>query len=44
MTLPLVILGSARPDGETRRAVDLAFPSGTAELVVLVRFGEKIVT
>jgi multimeric flavodoxin WrbA len=38
MTLPLVILGSARPDGETRRAVDLAFPPGTAELVVLPNF------
>ena len=38
MTLPLVILGSARSDGETRRAVDLAFPSGTAELVVLPNF------
>jgi putative NADPH-quinone reductase len=35
---PLVILGSARPDGETRRAVDLAFPPGTAELVVLPDF------
>ena len=38
MPLPLVILGSARSDGETRRAVDLAFPSGTAELVVLPNF------
>ncbi|HEY8255450.1 MAG TPA: NAD(P)H-dependent oxidoreductase, partial [Rhizomicrobium sp.] len=38
MTLPLVILGSARSDGETRRAVDLAFPPGTAELVVLPNF------
>jgi hypothetical protein len=38
MNLPLVILGSARPDGETRRAVDLAFPPGTAELVVLPNF------
>jgi multimeric flavodoxin WrbA len=38
MTLPLIILGSARPDGETRRAVDLAFPPGTAELVVLPNF------
>jgi multimeric flavodoxin WrbA len=35
---PLVILGSARPDGETRRAVDLAFPPGTAELMVLPNF------
>jgi multimeric flavodoxin WrbA len=38
MTLPLVILGSARSDGETRRAVDLAFPLGTAELVLLPNF------
>ena len=35
---PLIILGSARPDGETRRAVDIAFPAGTAELVVLPDF------
>jgi multimeric flavodoxin WrbA len=32
---PLVILGSARPDGETRRAVDIAFPPGTASLIIL---------
>jgi len=32
---PLVILGSARPNGETRRAVDIAFPVGSAQLVVL---------
>ena len=38
MPLPLVILGSARSNGETRRAVDLAFPPGTAELVVLPNF------
>ena len=38
MALPLVILGSARADGETRKAVDLAFPPGTAELVVLPDF------
>jgi putative NADPH-quinone reductase len=38
MPPPLVILGSARPDGETRRAVDLAFPPGSAELVVLPDF------
>lgn len=38
MTLPLVILGSARPDGETRKAVDIAFPPGTIELVVLPDF------
>jgi multimeric flavodoxin WrbA len=31
---PLVILGSARPDGETRRAVDVAF-AGKAELAIL---------
>jgi multimeric flavodoxin WrbA len=31
---PLVILGSARPDGETRRAVEIAFPHN-ADLVVL---------
>ena len=31
---PLVILGSARPDGETRRAVEIAFPNN-ADLVVL---------
>jgi multimeric flavodoxin WrbA len=35
---PLVILGSARPNGETRRAVDIAFPPDTAELVVLPDF------
>src|SRR3954467_4804280 len=38
MMLPLVILGSARPNGETRKAVDLAFPQGTAELVLLPDF------
>ena len=38
MVLPLIILGSARPDGETRKAVDLAFPPGTAELVMLPNF------
>jgi multimeric flavodoxin WrbA len=31
---PLVILGSARPDGETRRAIEIAF-SGNADLIVL---------
>ena len=36
--LPLVILGSARPDGETRRAVDIAFPSDTAQLVALPHY------
>ena len=35
---PIVILGSARPDGETRKAVDLAFPPGSAELVLLPDF------
>jgi multimeric flavodoxin WrbA len=38
MALPLVILGSARPDGETRKAIDLAFPPGAAELVILPDF------
>lgn len=37
MALPLVILGSARPDGDTRKAVDIAFPPGTAELVTLAQ-------
>jgi len=35
---PLVILGSARSNGETRRAVDLAFPQATARLAVLPDF------
>lgn len=35
---PLVILGSARPDGETRKAVDIAFPAGSADLLVLPEF------
>ena len=35
MARPLVILGSARPDGETRRAVDIAFPPGTVALAIL---------
>ncbi|HYS44967.1 MAG TPA: NAD(P)H-dependent oxidoreductase, partial [Rhizomicrobium sp.] len=38
MPLPLVILGSARPDGETRRAVDIAFPDGNIDLTVLPNF------
>jgi len=38
MMLPLVILGSARPDGETRKAVDIAFPPGTASLVILPNY------
>lgn len=33
--LPLVILGSARPDGDTSRAVDIAFPLGSADLITL---------
>jgi multimeric flavodoxin WrbA len=36
--LPLVVLGSARAEGETRRAVDLAFPQGTARLMTLPDF------
>jgi multimeric flavodoxin WrbA len=36
--LPLIILGSARADGETRRAIDLAFPAGSIQLVVLPDF------
>jgi multimeric flavodoxin WrbA len=35
---PLVILGSARSDGETRRAVDIAFPGHSAQLVTLPDF------
>ena len=35
---PLVILGSARPDGEPRRAVDIAFPAGSADLLILPDF------
>lgn len=35
---PLVILGSARPDGETRRAIDLAFAPEAIDLVVLPDF------
>jgi multimeric flavodoxin WrbA len=38
MALPLVILGSARPDGETRRAVDIAFATGSPELLILPNF------
>jgi len=38
MALPLVILGSARSDGETRRAVDIAFPQGGVQLVILPDF------
>jgi hypothetical protein len=32
---PLVILGSARSDGETRRAVNIAFAPGTIDLAIL---------
>jgi putative NADPH-quinone reductase len=32
---PLVILGSARRSGETRRAVDIAFPAGSIDLATL---------
>jgi multimeric flavodoxin WrbA len=35
MSRPLVILGSARSDGDTRRAIDLAFAPGRIELVIL---------
>lgn len=35
MARPLVILGSARGAGETRRAVDLAFPLGSIDLATL---------
>jgi multimeric flavodoxin WrbA len=35
---PLIILGSARPNGETRKAVDIAFPAGSADLLVLPEF------
>ena len=38
VALPLVVLGSARTGGETRRAVDLAFPKGTARLMNLPDF------
>ena len=38
MALPLVILGSARASGQTRHAVDLAFPQGAANLVILPDF------
>lgn len=35
---PLVILGSARADGETRKAVDMAFSPGSVDLLVLPDF------
>lgn len=37
ITIRLVILGSARPNRDPRRAVDIAFPSSTAKLVVLAQ-------
>lgn len=37
MALPLVILGSARVDGETRKAIDIAFTPGTVDLLVLAQ-------
>ena len=35
MALPLVILGSARRDGDTAKAVAIAFPAGTADIIFL---------
>jgi multimeric flavodoxin WrbA len=35
MALPLVILGSARRDGDTAKAIALTFPPGSAEIVML---------
>jgi hypothetical protein len=35
MALPLVIIGSARRDGDTVKAVSIAFPPGSADLVLL---------
>lgn len=35
MTKPFVVLGAARQAGETRHAVDIAFPSGSINLTVL---------
>jgi putative NADPH-quinone reductase len=32
---PLVILGSARPNGETRRAIDLVYPQQDIDLITL---------
>jgi len=37
MALPLVILGSARVDGETRKAIDIAFAPGTIDLLTLAQ-------
>lgn len=34
MVQPVVILGSARPDGETKRAVEIAFPDGVETIIV----------
>jgi multimeric flavodoxin WrbA len=38
MKKPLIILGSARAEGETGKAVALAFPEGAAGLVVLPQY------
>lgn len=35
MSKPFVILGAARQAGETRRAVDIAFPNGLIDLTIL---------
>ena len=35
MSKPLVILGTARSEGETRRAIDISFPKGTVDLIDL---------
>lgn len=35
MSKPFVIMGTARRDGETRRAVDIAFPNGSIDLIPL---------
>lgn len=37
MAPPLVILGSARVNGETRKAIDIAFAPGTVDLLVLAQ-------
>jgi multimeric flavodoxin WrbA len=38
MARPLVILGSARTDGETGKAVALAFPGGSADFIALPHY------
>jgi len=35
MSKPLVILGTARPDGDTCRAIGIAFPNGSVDLTNL---------